>query len=72
MEIVEMFSENLNTKVLCPYCQNGFLAIKDIPFDINDVYAGGERFIGCNLCRKYEIVLYRTPPKNWYKSKEDE
>lgn len=26
----------------------------------------GERFIECLKCGKFEIVLYRNPPENWY------
>ena len=47
------------------------LTILDIAFDEKDISKGGERIVECQNCRKFEIVLYRIPPINWYHKKLD-
>jgi len=66
LEAVEKFRLNIDSIVACPNCQQGFLTIKDVAFNDEDISKGGERFIECPICDKFEIVLYRIPPKNWY------
>lgn len=52
--------------IKCPNCKNGYLIIIDVTFDDSDIGKGGERFIESTTCGKFEIILYRNPPKNWY------
>ena len=59
LEAVEKFRLNIDSIVSCPNCQEGFLIIKDVAFNDEDISKGGERFIECPICGKFEIVLYR-------------
>lgn len=66
LDAVEKFRIDINTIIKCPHCSKGYLTTKDIAFDDNQIDKGGERFIECLSCGKFEIVLYRNPPENWY------
>ena len=65
LDIVEIFRQNIYASVVCPNCKNGILQVKDLPFDKKDISIGGERYIGCPVCKEYKMILYRTPPYNW-------
>ncbi|WP_343615947.1 hypothetical protein [Flavobacterium sp.] len=65
LNAVEKFRIDINAIIICPNCEKGNLIARDIAFDENEVYKGGERFIECLICGKFEIVLYRKPPENW-------
>jgi DNA-directed RNA polymerase subunit RPC12/RpoP len=66
INVVEKFRNNINAVIECPACKMGILSFTDIAFDNNDINKGGERVIECPNCNKFEIVLYRYPPENWY------
>lgn len=70
LEAVEKFRIDLESVVQCPNCEKGILNVKDVAFDDNNVKKGGERFLECPVCGKFEIVLYRNPPLNWYLKNE--
>jgi len=63
---VEEFRNDLDAVIECPKCKEGILFFIDVAFDDNNINKGGERIIECEKCGKYEIVLYRNPPRNWY------
>jgi hypothetical protein len=67
LNAVEEFRNNIDAIIECPKCKKGILYFTDVAFEENDISKGGERIIECGNCRKFEIVLYRTPPINWYK-----
>ncbi|TDW52801.1 hypothetical protein EV144_1011494 [Flavobacterium sp. 270] len=66
IDIVEKFRNDINVIVNCPHCKKEDLVIKDVAFNDNEINKVGERFIECLICGKFEIVLYRKPPENWY------
>lgn len=67
LEAEKKFRNDINSLVVCPSCKKGSLFIVDVAFNEKDIYSGGERYIKCTDCEKFEIVLYRnTVPKNWY------
>ena len=66
VDAAEKFRSNINAVISCPNCKNGYLEIRDVAFDENNINKGGERFIECVKCNKLEIVLYRTIPENWF------
>lgn len=66
LKAVEDFRNDSATIIECPKCNEGILFFMDVAFDDNDIKKGGERIIECNKCGKFEIVLYRNPPQNWY------
>ncbi|KQW99027.1 hypothetical protein [Flavobacterium sp. Root420] len=66
LDAAEKFRSNSNAVLLCPSCNEGYLQIRDVPFDENNISKGGERFIECPVCKKFEIILYRTIPENWF------
>ncbi|OOV17660.1 hypothetical protein [Flavobacterium sp. LM4] len=66
LDAVEKFRIDINTIVICPHCEKGNLIVNDVAFDESEINKGGERFIECLTCGKFEIVLYRRPPENWY------
>jgi len=65
LQAVETFRQDINATVLCPACKNGHLQVMDAPFDENNISKGGERYLKCSNCNRFEIVLYRAPPENW-------
>ncbi|MFH7015481.1 hypothetical protein [Flavobacterium sp. FlaQc-47] len=69
LSAIEKFVTDINSIVSCPNCEKGNL-IKDVAFNDNQISKGGERFIECRACGKFEIVLYRNPPENWYLNNE--
>jgi len=54
-----------NSKVLCPNCEDAFLDVKDIYFDELNSDLGGERYITCPKCNKYEAILIRAKTVNF-------
>jgi hypothetical protein len=66
LNAAEEFRMNMDAVIECPKCKKGLLFFKDIAFDDNNINMGGERVIKCRNCGKFEIVLYRNPPENWY------
>lgn len=66
LDAVEKFRIDINAIIKCPNCEKGYLITRDVAFDDDDITKGGERYIECSRCNKFEIVLYRTPPMNWY------
>ncbi|WP_338839055.1 hypothetical protein [Flavobacterium ginsenosidimutans] len=66
LNAVEKFRIDINTSIKCPHCDKGYLITKDVAFDDNEIDKGGERFIECPACGKFEVVLYRIHPENWY------
>ena len=66
LSAVEEFRNNINAVIKCPSCREGILFCTDIAFDDTDVNKGGERIIECEKCKKFEALLYRNPPGNWY------
>jgi hypothetical protein len=67
LDTVEKFRIDINSIIKCPHCEKGYLITKDVAFDENEIGKGGERYIECPSCGKFEIVLYRNPPENWCK-----
>lgn len=72
LEAVEEFRKDANASVTCPSCKIGKLEIMDIPFDDRNILKGGERYLKCPNCGRFEIVLYRKPPENWMTKGHDE
>ncbi|WP_158975054.1 hypothetical protein [Cellulophaga sp. L1A9] len=68
LNAVEEFRNDSNTVIKCPNCKKGILFFTDIAFEENDKNKGGKRIIECGNCGKFEIVLYRQPPENWYQN----
>lgn len=66
LDAVESFRIDIHSVIKCPHCEKENLRIKDVAFNENQITNGGERFIECSKCGKFEIVLYRNPPENWY------
>jgi uncharacterized C2H2 Zn-finger protein len=66
LKAVEEFRKNSEAIIECPNCKKGTLFFTDVAFDNSEINQGGERIIECPNCQKYEAVLYRNPPKNWY------
>lgn len=66
LNAVEEFRKNMNAIIECPNCKEGMLFFTDIAFEDTNIEKGGERIIRCKKCGKFEIVLYRNPPENWY------
>jgi uncharacterized Zn finger protein len=65
LDAVEQFRLNIDVVISCPSCNYESLKIRDIAFDESDKNKGGERFIECSKCGRFEIVLYRKIPENW-------
>ncbi len=65
LNIESEFRENINTSVICPECNKGYLMVQDIAFDEYNLEKGGERIIKCPICKRYEAVLYKNLPLNW-------
>lgn len=63
---VEQFRLNINVVISCPSCNMGTLKSRDIAFDELNITKGGERRIECSTCFKFEVVLYRKIPENWF------
>lgn len=66
------FREDINSLITCPGCKKGSLFTVDVAFNEKNISNGGERYIKCTNCEKFEIVLYRNSlPKNWYSKKTE-
>lgn len=70
LEAAESFRKDINAKVQCPSCKNGYLKVYDVPFDESEVTKGGERYLTCPNCNRTEIILYRKAPENWLKGNQ--
>jgi hypothetical protein len=65
-EAIEKFKDDINSLIYCPSCKKGNLYTVDVAHDEENIHQGGERYIKCTNCDKFEIVLYRTIPANWH------
>lgn len=69
LEAIQKFRDDINSLINCPSCKKGNLFTLDIAFDEENIDKGGERYIKCTNCNKFEIVLYHIIPLNWYAKK---
>lgn len=52
-----------DASITCPECDSEKLTVKDVYYDEYDRSVGGERFVGCRTCKRYEatqIQVYKT------------
>lgn len=66
IDVALIISEDINAIVECPHCHKGSLIVKDVAFDYKHIEKGGERYLICPNCQRFEVILYKFPPSNWY------
>jgi len=60
-EVMVMYAEVLE-KTIEQHNYYNKTDFKIIEIIDDDISIGGERYIGCPICKEYKMILYKTPP----------